>query len=82
MQQLGKQIKSLRVRLGMSQGKLAELTQLSRCVVDDIEQGREKLSLDTLMRIAVCLNAEPWEMLLAGAALDNVCDAPLVRQIH
>ncbi len=68
----------------MSQGKLAELAQLSRGDVDNIEQGREELSLDTLMRIAASLNAEPWEMLLTAtnARRDNPNDAHWVQQIH
>jgi transcriptional regulator with XRE-family HTH domain len=81
MQRLGKQIKLLRQRLGMSQGKLAELAQLRRCDVVNIERGREALSLDTLMRIAASLNAEPCEMLLTGQC-DNAADTPWAQQIH
>lgn len=68
----------------MSQGKLAELAQLSHVDVDNIEQGRKELSLDTLMRLAACLNAEPWEMLLSatGARRNSINDAPWARQIH
>ena len=84
MQRLGKQIRMLRQRLGMSQGKLAELAQLSRSDVDNIEQGREELKLDTLMRIAASLNAEPWEMLLTAtsARRDSTNDAHWAQQIH
>ena len=84
MHQLGQQIRFLRMRLGMSQGKLAELAQLSRGDVDNIEEGRKELSLDTLMRLAASLNAEPWEMLLSamGAHRDAVNDTPLAQQLH
>lgn len=84
MQRLGEQIKFLRLRLGMSQGKLAELAQLSRGDVDNIERGRMELSLETLMRIAASLNAEPWEMLLTAMSARHSTphDAPLAQQIH
>ncbi len=84
MQRLGRQIKMLRQRLGMSQGRLAELAQLSRDEIDNIEQGRDELSLATLMRIAVSLNAEPWEMLLTATSAhsDHTNDTHWAQQTH
>jgi transcriptional regulator with XRE-family HTH domain len=83
MQRLGKQICYLRTRLGLSQGRLAELVQLSSRTINDIEQGRGNPSLDTLTRIAVCLNAEPWEMLLGVSAVPPVATEDMEPQhIH
>ena len=84
MQRLGKQIRNLRMRLGLSQGKLAEMAQLSRGAVSDIEQGKENVTLDTLMRIAACLKAEPREMLLTAPtpARETADELPLSRQLH
>lgn len=62
MQRLGKQIEYLRTRLGMTQGDLAEGAQLTRSYVRNLEKGREIPSLEILVRLAVTLRAEPWEM--------------------
>lgn len=64
MQRLGKQIELLRTRIGMSQGELAEQTQLSKRYVISLEQGKEVPNLEVLRRIAVTLGAEPREIFL------------------
>lgn len=44
-------IREKRVEKGISQGKLAELVQVSQPFIAEIESGRKNPSLDVLMRI-------------------------------
>ncbi len=86
MQRIGKQIEMLRTRLGMSQGDLAEQTHLSHSYVSNLEQGKEMPDLDVLLRIAVILRAEPWQMLLStdseNASRPALLDEPPVPHLH
>ncbi len=48
-------IREKRKEKGLSQGKLAELVQVSQPFIAEIESGRKKPSLDVLMRICEAL---------------------------
>lgn len=61
-QLLGRQIKRLRARLGLTQDALAERVQISPKYLSNIERGRENPTLDTLLRLAKSLKVEPWEV--------------------
>lgn len=66
----------------MSQGELAEQTRLTHSYVRNIELGNEMPTLEILLRIAVSLKAEPWEMMLGPDAEgpvhpERLDDAPL-----
>ncbi len=63
-QLLGRQIKRLRARLGLTQDALAERVQISPKYLSNIERGRENPTLDTLLRLAKSLKVEPWEVFL------------------
>ncbi len=63
-QLLGRQIKRLRARLGLTQDVLAERVQISPKYLSNIERGRENPTLDTLLRLAKSLKVEPWEVFL------------------
>jgi len=63
-QLLGKRIKRLRNRLGLTQDALAEHVQISPKYLSNIEQGRENPTIDTLLRLALSLKVEPWEMFM------------------
>lgn len=85
MQRLGKQIERLRKRLGMSQGDLAERTQLSQAYVRSLEQGNEMPNLDILVRLAVTLGAEPREMFFPSDTAPpqaGVFDEPPLPHLH
>jgi transcriptional regulator with XRE-family HTH domain len=61
---LGKRIKQLRNRLGLTQDALAEHVQISPKYLSNIERGRENPTVDTLLRLARSLKVEPWEIFL------------------
>ncbi len=48
-------IREKRKEKGLSQGKLAELVQVSQPFIAEIESGRKKPSVDVLMRICAVL---------------------------
>lgn len=48
-------IRERRKEKGLSQGKLAELVQVSQPFIAEIESGRKKPSVDVLMRICEVL---------------------------
>ena len=64
-QLLGRRIKRLRTRLGLTQDTLAEQIRISPKYLSSIERGRENPTLDTLLRLARSLKVDPWEMFLA-----------------
>lgn len=53
---LGRNIRDSRVRLGISQAKLAEIADLSITHMSNIESGTKQVSLEALYRIAQALN--------------------------
>ncbi|MFP3960552.1 MAG: helix-turn-helix domain-containing protein [Spirochaetaceae bacterium] len=61
---LGRNIKSARARLNLSQQALAERADLSPGHINDLEQGRKWVSADALERIAEALLLEPFMLLL------------------
>ena len=63
-QLLGRRIKRLRTRLGLTQDALAERVQISPKYLSNIERGRENPTLDTLLRLAKSLKVELWEVFL------------------
>lgn len=53
---VGSKVKAKRLKLGITQEKLAELCLISVSYVAHIERGTRNLSLDTAVRIASALN--------------------------
>lgn len=49
-------IREKRKEKGLSQGKLAELVQVSQPFIAEIESGRKKPSVDVLMKICAVLD--------------------------
>jgi len=69
---LGRRIKRLRTRLGLTQDALAEQVHISPKYLSNIERGRENPTLDTLLRLGKSLKVEPWEMfMLEQEGLDS-----------
>jgi transcriptional regulator with XRE-family HTH domain len=52
---LGENIRTQRKRLGWSQIRLAEKSDLHHNYIGDIERGEENVSVDALMRIATAM---------------------------
>jgi len=52
---LGENIRTHRRKMGWSQEKLAEKSDLHHNYIGDIERGEENVSVDALMRIAMAL---------------------------
>lgn len=60
---LGDNIKYYRFKIGYTQEKLAELTDLSPRYISDIENYNGNISVDTLENIARCLKVEYYLLL-------------------
>lgn len=54
----GKNLKNLRKSRGLTQEKLAELSNLDRSYISDIEGGRVNVSLESIYKIAIGLEVE------------------------
>jgi len=61
--EIGKQIRQLREKKGITQERLAELASLTRTSITNIEKGRQKLPIHTLYVLANALGAEAKEFL-------------------
>src|SRR4051812_31152184 len=61
--EVGIKIRRAREEIGFSQQKLAFLVKLSRTSITNIEQGRQKLMLHTLLDIATFLKVQPATLL-------------------
>jgi len=69
MTEIGQRIKGLRIRIGISQQKLADMLGVSRSTVTQIESGERKVSSDELIKLSkifnvsieqlICLQDEP-----------------------
>jgi transcriptional regulator with XRE-family HTH domain len=60
---VGQLIQRARDRVGMTQAKLAAAVSLTRTSITNIERGRQKLFLHTLLDIAAALGTEPASLL-------------------
>ncbi|PKH10585.1 helix-turn-helix domain-containing protein [Planomicrobium sp. MB-3u-38] len=61
-QAFGQVIKSIRMEKGISQEKLAELVDLHRTYISDIERGGRNVSLVNIFRIAEGLDVKVFEI--------------------
>jgi transcriptional regulator with XRE-family HTH domain len=60
---IGQRIRERRVKRGFTQNKLAELLSLSRTSITNIESGRQKLLIHTLVELAIVLDVDVSELL-------------------
>jgi transcriptional regulator with XRE-family HTH domain len=60
---LGRNVRKLRLSLGMTQAELAERAESRRALISDVERGEANPTIDSLLRIAMALKAEPAELL-------------------
>jgi len=52
---VGKRVKELRNKLGISQEELAELSELDRTYVTSVERGKRNISIVNIEKLAVAL---------------------------
>lgn len=62
-QEIGRRVKSAREQKGMTQTALADMLKLTRTSITNIEIGRQRFNVDTLYRLAFCLETEVMELL-------------------
>lgn len=60
----GVNVKCYRLKMGLSQEKFAELCNLHRTYISDIECFQRNVSLESLQKIANALNIEPYKLLI------------------
>lgn len=78
---LARNIKEARTKLGYSQLKLAEITDLSPVHVNDLEQGRKWVSAKTLDRLARALAMEPYQLLIDKEVSDKLEKFDLLTEL-
>lgn len=69
--ELGRRIREERDRMGLTQETLASRVSLTRTSVTNIEKGRQKLLVHTLMDIAAALEVSPGSLLPRSSAKPN-----------
>ena len=68
---LGERIRKLRKERGLSQSRLAELSNLAVPYISHIETARKKASLDSLVRIAEALDVTVDELLCGNQTANS-----------
>lgn len=69
---MGSRIKKRRKELHIKQAELAETLEISNNHMSSIENGRQKPSLDTFIRLCDCLNVTPDYLLLGSMHAYNL----------
>lgn len=75
---LARNIKRAREKLGYTQQELSERADLSSGHMNDLEQGRKWVSAETLQRVADALMVDPWMLLLPEASGDQTAQYDLL----
>ena len=63
---LARQIRSVRIRRGISQEELAFRAGLHRTYISLVERSKKSLTVDSLARIASALDIKPSQLLASG----------------
>lgn len=66
---IGRKIRELRVLENLSQEELAEKAELNRSYISSLENGNKNVTLDVLVKIALCLEVSLPELFEAPANL-------------
>ena len=69
---IGQTVKDLRTNAGLTQEKMAEQCGISTSFLGHIERGSRKLSLETAIKIADCLNVSLDSLILDGRSDENM----------
>ncbi len=64
-------IRQQRIKQGISQEKLAELSELHRTYISDIERCQRNISLNNLEKISKALKVEPYQLLMEKVKHDE-----------
>lgn len=59
----GNHLKQLRNNQNLTQEELAELANMDRSYISDIERGKKTISIEKLEQLANAFNIELWELL-------------------
>ena len=68
---VGKRIKIVRQRSGLTQDQVAEQVGLSPKYISGIERGVENPTMDILLRVAKILEVEPYDLFLFGESEES-----------
>ncbi|MEK3900056.1 helix-turn-helix domain-containing protein [Paenibacillus sp. FSL R7-0179] len=81
---VGARIRQIRSQKGLSQARLAELSELHDTYIGSVERGKRNISLKSLERIMSALEADPSEALKFGQLedVDGVLDKEFALDIH
>ena len=60
----GKNLRKYRTNLGLSQEKFAEMCNLHRTYISDIERGQRSISLGNVQKVADALKIEPYKLFI------------------
>lgn len=60
----GSNVRRYRLEAGISQEKLAELADLHRTYISDIERFQRSISLDNIQKISEALGIEPYKLFI------------------
>jgi transcriptional regulator with XRE-family HTH domain len=63
MAAFGQRMREVRLKVGVSQEKLAELAGLHRTYVSTVERGLKNISIVNIARLAAALNVEPADLM-------------------
>lgn len=78
---LGKEIRDLRRKRGLTQEQLAELADLSTPYVSHLERGSKKASMAVLVRLAESLGVTVDRLLVGNQVTDKAAYCPEVQEI-
>ncbi len=82
MYKLGKKIRTLRRRAGLTQEQLAEAAQLSTNFIGYIERGQRALSIDALERISIALEIDPKQMFEFSETHEELFEEILLAELR
>ena len=60
----GKNLRKYRTNSGLSQEKFAEMCDLHRTYISDVERGQRSISLGNVQKIADALKIEPYKLFI------------------
>ena len=80
-QQIGRQIRTTRLRRKMTQAQLAEAADLSVPYISHVERGKKRVSLDALRRISQALDVTVDQILSGTQPQDKAAYLPEIGEL-
>ncbi len=78
---LGKKIQIIRKSKGLTQEKLAELINIETPSLSYLETGKYSPSIETLEKLSVVLEVQPWEFYYFNEISDNEMKAEIKKAL-